>query len=233
MQLHARSGGGLGGLKPKRDGLFRVQRGRRRDNIHLSLSTHHDNQRSRDGEVREVVSEVARDAKRQRATARCCWHREEHATPACTGESERGGLERGESERGESERSGRERGERARGQVLRAEQERRGQPTLERKAAARGAEAADPVLAWREFAAKQLIGAEQWTGALIAYGSRVYLQPAGVPPLDGLRVVRAGWYLGEAGPHRFEPSQALAMGLRAEEALLYALTRRKKRRCDI
>ncbi|WP_204818901.1 RsmF rRNA methyltransferase first C-terminal domain-containing protein [Paenibacillus mendelii] len=141
------------------------------------------------------------------------------------GESERGGRERGESERGESERSGRERGERARGQVLRAEQERlgtgrRGQPPLERKAAARGAEAADPVGAWREFAAKQLIGAEQWTGALIAYGSRVYLQPAGVPPLDGLRVVRAGWYLGEAGPHRFEPSQALAMGLRAEEALL-------------
>ncbi len=33
-------------------------------------------------------------------------------------------------------------------------------------------------------------------------------------------MVRAGWYLGEAGEHRFEPSQALAMGLRREEAVL-------------
>ncbi|WP_309252326.1 RsmF rRNA methyltransferase first C-terminal domain-containing protein [Paenibacillus spongiae] len=41
-----------------------------------------------------------------------------------------------------------------------------------------------------------------------------------MPPLDGLRVVRAGWFPGEAGPQRFEPSQALAMGLCAEEALL-------------
>ncbi|WP_270170174.1 RsmB/NOP family class I SAM-dependent RNA methyltransferase [Paenibacillus sp. SYP-B4298] len=80
--------------------------------------------------------------------------------------------------------------------------------------------AAAPQESWRQFAASYLHGAGQWPGRLVNYGSRVYCQPAGVPELDGLHVVRAGWYLGEAGKHRFEPSQALAMGLRAPEALL-------------
>ncbi|MFC0332061.1 RsmB/NOP family class I SAM-dependent RNA methyltransferase [Paenibacillus sepulcri] len=80
--------------------------------------------------------------------------------------------------------------------------------------------APDAAASWGKFAAEQLIGAEQWTGELVAYGSRVYLQPPGMPSLGGLRVVRAGWYIGEAGPHRFEPSQALALGLRRGEAAL-------------
>ncbi|WP_127532544.1 RsmB/NOP family class I SAM-dependent RNA methyltransferase [Paenibacillus kobensis] len=78
--------------------------------------------------------------------------------------------------------------------------------------------AVSPAESWRSFAADHLIGAEEWQGRLIMYGSRVYLQPEQVPSLDGLRVVRAGWYLGDAGPHRFEPSQPLAMGLKADEA---------------
>lgn len=73
--------------------------------------------------------------------------------------------------------------------------------------------AVDPAEAWRSFADEHLIGADEWSGKLVAFGSRVYWQPEGLPSLDGLRVVRAGWYLGDAGPHRFEPSQALALGL--------------------
>ncbi len=74
-------------------------------------------------------------------------------------------------------------------------------------------EGAEAIAMWRKYAADAIPGAEEWRGVLLAFGSRVYLQPAGVPSLDGLRVVRAGWYLGEACANRFEPSQPLAMGL--------------------
>ncbi|MWC28931.1 RsmB/NOP family class I SAM-dependent RNA methyltransferase [Paenibacillus sp. MMS18-CY102] len=82
------------------------------------------------------------------------------------------------------------------------------------------AAAIDPATSWREFANEHLAGAENWSGTIVAFGARVYLQPSGMPSLDGLRVVRAGWYLGDAGAYRFEPSQALAMGLKASEAKL-------------
>ncbi|XEC96513.1 RsmB/NOP family class I SAM-dependent RNA methyltransferase [Paenibacillus tarimensis] len=72
---------------------------------------------------------------------------------------------------------------------------------------------------WKGFAKEQLLGFELWPGKLISYGNRVYLQPPGVPPLDGLQVVRPGWYLGEAGKHRFEPSQPLAMALHETESV--------------
>ncbi|MFD0714058.1 RsmB/NOP family class I SAM-dependent RNA methyltransferase [Paenibacillus sp. GCM10027626] len=75
----------------------------------------------------------------------------------------------------------------------------------------------DAKSSWRQFASERLVGTDMWPGGLVACGSRVYLQPEGLPSLEGLHVVRAGWYLGEAGPHRFEPSQALAMALRIDE----------------
>ena len=88
-----------------------------------------------------------------------------------------------------------------------------------REGAASDMPAPDPEGQWRRFAAAQLVcEPEKWPGRTVAFGSRVYLQPEDIPPLDGLRVVRAGWYLGEASAHRFEPSQALAMGLTAADA---------------
>jgi NOL1/NOP2/fmu family ribosome biogenesis protein len=78
----------------------------------------------------------------------------------------------------------------------------------------------------REQRDKLLAFAEQslpgWrpVGSLLARGERVYLLPEGAPPLDGLNAVRPGWLLGAATKHRFEPSQALAMGLRMEDAAL-------------
>jgi len=45
-----------------------------------------------------------------------------------------------------------------------------------------------------------------------------YAAPKGLPPFDGLRVCRSGWYLGDVKTGRFEPSQALAMGLTRETA---------------
>ncbi|MBB3109982.1 NOL1/NOP2/sun family putative RNA methylase [Paenibacillus phyllosphaerae] len=76
----------------------------------------------------------------------------------------------------------------------------------------------DPVASWQAFASGHLPTASDWPGRLVAFGSRLYLQPYGIPSLDGLHVVRAGWYLGEAGAHRFSPSHPLALGLREMEA---------------
>ncbi|WP_276352697.1 RsmB/NOP family class I SAM-dependent RNA methyltransferase [Cohnella caldifontis] len=57
-------------------------------------------------------------------------------------------------------------------------------------------------------------------GELLVRGSSLYAVPPGVPPLHGLNAVRPGWLLGSATKHRFEPSQALAMGLREGDASL-------------
>jgi NOL1/NOP2/fmu family ribosome biogenesis protein len=57
------------------------------------------------------------------------------------------------------------------------------------------------------------------TGQQLAIvGSRLYLLPNGSPNLVGLRVMHPGWYLGDLKKDRFEPSQALALGLAAHEA---------------
>ncbi|MBB6634017.1 RsmB/NOP family class I SAM-dependent RNA methyltransferase [Cohnella thailandensis] len=55
-------------------------------------------------------------------------------------------------------------------------------------------------------------------GMLRARGEQLYLQPDALPELGRLNWVRPGLLLGSATKHRFEPSQALAMGLRMEEA---------------
>ncbi|WNR43162.1 RsmB/NOP family class I SAM-dependent RNA methyltransferase [Paenibacillus roseipurpureus] len=55
-------------------------------------------------------------------------------------------------------------------------------------------------------------------GRLVCYGEHAYASPAGLPELHGLKVVRPGWYIGALHRGRFEPSHALAMGLRLREA---------------
>jgi len=40
-----------------------------------------------------------------------------------------------------------------------------------------------------------------------------------LPDLRGIKVVRAGWYLGGFKKKRFEPSQAMAMALKKEDVL--------------
>ncbi|MBU7321028.1 RsmF rRNA methyltransferase first C-terminal domain-containing protein, partial [Paenibacillus oleatilyticus] len=78
---------------------------------------------------------------------------------------------------------------------------------------------ADPREALARFAAEQLAAAPYGAAELECRGEHVYAAPAGLPPLDGIRVIRPGWYLGSVTKQRFTPSHALAMGLRAEEAL--------------
>lgn len=54
-------------------------------------------------------------------------------------------------------------------------------------------------------------------GPFIQQGQHLYQVPVGIPDLKGLKVPRPGWYLGNLKNNRFEPSQALAMGLRSQD----------------
>ena len=49
------------------------------------------------------------------------------------------------------------------------------------------------------------------------YSEKVYYMPEDVPKVTGLRFLRTGLYLGDLKKNRFEPSQSLAMCLKAEE----------------
>ena len=61
------------------------------------------------------------------------------------------------------------------------------------------------------------IGFVKEGGRMEARDGRLYLLPDGFPPLSGLRVLRAGLYLGEMKKNRFEPGQALACALKRDE----------------
>ena len=53
-------------------------------------------------------------------------------------------------------------------------------------------------------------------GIFKRYGDTLCLLPANTPDFKGLRVLRTGWQLGNFKNGRFEPAQALAMGLSRE-----------------
>ncbi len=57
------------------------------------------------------------------------------------------------------------------------------------------------------------------SGQVVVAGSYLYAVPAGLPDLTGLRFIHPGWWLGILKKNRFEPSHALALGLRLRDAL--------------
>ena len=52
-------------------------------------------------------------------------------------------------------------------------------------------------------------------GICVQFGERVFVLPRRTPPLDGLRVLRAGLELGSLRPGRFEPAHAWALWLKS------------------
>lgn len=68
---------------------------------------------------------------------------------------------------------------------------------------------------WYEFVEENLVKAPK--GLFLRKGDYVYCCPPSQPSLKGLRVARYGWFLGMIRNKRFEPSQALAMGLRKSD----------------
>lgn len=73
----------------------------------------------------------------------------------------------------------------------------------------------DSLAAVNDFMAENL--AIPLTGTFVQEGHYIYRIPDGIPSLQGLKVVRPGWFVGVVKKGRFEPSQALAMGLRSSE----------------
>lgn len=57
----------------------------------------------------------------------------------------------------------------------------------------------------------------EWEGILLRFGDQLYLAPAGLPALRGMKVLRAGLHLGTVKKNRFEPSHALALSLKGTE----------------
>lgn len=53
---------------------------------------------------------------------------------------------------------------------------------------------------------------------LLAFGDQIYLLPEGMPSLHGLKVLRPGLHLGTLKKERFEPSHALALFLKPQQA---------------
>lgn len=53
----------------------------------------------------------------------------------------------------------------------------------------------------------------------LKFGDQLYLIPEGMPSVKGLKVLRPGLHLGTIKKNRFEPSHALALSMRPEEAV--------------
>ncbi|NJD02929.1 MAG: NOL1/NOP2/sun family putative RNA methylase [Ruminiclostridium sp.] len=54
-------------------------------------------------------------------------------------------------------------------------------------------------------------------GKFILKGRNIYLLPKSIPSLDGLRVAKFGWFLGEADGNRFEPSHSMVTALEMKD----------------
>lgn len=71
--------------------------------------------------------------------------------------------------------------------------------------------------AWFDFAKEAL--KKEYEGVFVKFGEQLYLAPKDAPSLKGLKVLRPGLHLGTMKKNRFEPSHALALALRPEDAV--------------
>ncbi|MBQ7614899.1 MAG: RsmB/NOP family class I SAM-dependent RNA methyltransferase [Butyrivibrio sp.] len=68
----------------------------------------------------------------------------------------------------------------------------------------------------------ELKGGTILSGRIISFGDQLYLSPAMMPSVTGLKVLRPGLHLGTVKKDRFEPSHALALALKPEDVSVYA-----------
>ncbi|PZT55861.1 RsmF rRNA methyltransferase first C-terminal domain-containing protein, partial [Paenibacillus silvae] len=74
----------------------------------------------------------------------------------------------------------------------------------------------DPLAVYSQFVKENLDMPLQ--GETVCYGDRVYQSAVGASRLEGLKVVRPGWFVGVIKNGRFVPSHPLACALRTSEA---------------
>lgn len=82
----------------------------------------------------------------------------------------------------------------------------------------RGADSSsiDPLAVYAQFVNENLVITLE--GETVCYGDRVYQSAVGAACLEGLKVIRPGWFMGTVKNGRFVPSHPLACALRASEA---------------
>lgn len=68
---------------------------------------------------------------------------------------------------------------------------------------------------------KEFLNIEEPQGTYLCFGEQLYVGPAGMPALKGLKVLRPGLHLGTLKKGRFEPSHALALALFKNQAKQY------------
>lgn len=100
--------------------------------------------------------------------------------------------------------------------LRRAEQAGAAPPAADLQSASGARLPAELLAAWQAFA-RATLRVELPLARIAARGDHLVLLPEVVPPLDGVRVVRAGVWLGTRRPGRFEPAHALALAVRAED----------------
>ncbi|HEU5012371.1 MAG TPA: RsmF rRNA methyltransferase first C-terminal domain-containing protein [Roseiflexaceae bacterium] len=71
---------------------------------------------------------------------------------------------------------------------------------------------------WRAFVAATMTNDPAADAQLTLFGAHLYAVPEDTPPVDGMRVVRGGLWLGTIQRDRLEPSHSLALALRAADA---------------
>ncbi|MBY0201897.1 RsmB/NOP family class I SAM-dependent RNA methyltransferase [Paenibacillus cucumis (ex Kampfer et al. 2016)] len=74
----------------------------------------------------------------------------------------------------------------------------------------------DPLAVYAQFVNENLVIPLE--GETVCYGDRVYQSTVGAARLEGLKVIRPGWFMGTVKNGRFVPSHPLACALRASEA---------------
>lgn len=72
----------------------------------------------------------------------------------------------------------------------------------------------EPCIPWQSFEEENF--KEKLAGSIVVWGKNIYRIPQGLPSLHGLKVVRPGWFLGVLKNTRFQPAQALALGIKRE-----------------
>lgn len=73
---------------------------------------------------------------------------------------------------------------------------------------------------YQEFAKETIINPKYTDSqnAYLRFGDQLYLLPEGCPSMKGIKVLRQGLHLGTVKKNRFEPSHALALAMKKEDA---------------
>ncbi len=71
------------------------------------------------------------------------------------------------------------------------------------------------IYSYYDFCSQNLI--KTFEGNFQMYGEYLYLAPNGLPNLNGIKVIRPGWFLGLIKKDRFEPSHMMSVSLKSSD----------------